>query len=224
MYVMGGKGHSFFFSSTLNDNAYLCYCNSTVMYKFLKPYTLAGFEPGIFGSVGGRDDHYATQPWALRATVFARLQVPWRHQVEKPELRVQFFFSFSDKFFSGHKNFYSVDDGSLVKLETIRHLVRHFLRFPGLGCSCQWKKNKNVVSAFRVVCLCVAEKCWKCFRPIFLSPLNFELKQLCGARQPDVTRFLLFFVVQNNSWVFIQIITTTLFRNWRKPYFQHTVM
>jgi hypothetical protein len=25
-----------------------------------KPYTLAGIEPGIFCSVGGRDDHYAT--------------------------------------------------------------------------------------------------------------------------------------------------------------------
>jgi hypothetical protein len=25
-------------------------------------YTLAEFEPGIFCSVGGRDDHYATQP------------------------------------------------------------------------------------------------------------------------------------------------------------------
>jgi hypothetical protein len=29
----------------------------------LKPYTLAGFEPGIFSSVGGRDDRYATPPW-----------------------------------------------------------------------------------------------------------------------------------------------------------------
>jgi hypothetical protein len=28
----------------------------------LKPYTLAGFKPGIFCSVGGRDDHYATPP------------------------------------------------------------------------------------------------------------------------------------------------------------------
>jgi hypothetical protein len=27
-----------------------------------KPYTLAGFEPGIFCSEGGRDDHYATPP------------------------------------------------------------------------------------------------------------------------------------------------------------------
>jgi hypothetical protein len=27
-----------------------------------KPYTLAGFKPGIFCSVGGRDDHYATPP------------------------------------------------------------------------------------------------------------------------------------------------------------------
>jgi hypothetical protein len=28
--------------------------------KSLKPYTLAGFEPGIFCSGGGRDDRYAT--------------------------------------------------------------------------------------------------------------------------------------------------------------------
>jgi hypothetical protein len=38
----------------------LSYDDSTAMYKFLKPYTLAGFKPGIFRSVGGRDDHYAT--------------------------------------------------------------------------------------------------------------------------------------------------------------------
>jgi hypothetical protein len=28
--------------------------------KALKPYTLAGFEPKILSSGGGRDDHYAT--------------------------------------------------------------------------------------------------------------------------------------------------------------------
>jgi hypothetical protein len=27
--------------------------------KTQKPYTLAGFEPGMFSSVGGRDDHNA---------------------------------------------------------------------------------------------------------------------------------------------------------------------
>jgi hypothetical protein len=32
------------------------------MYKFLTPYTLAGFEPGIFSYVFERDDHYATPP------------------------------------------------------------------------------------------------------------------------------------------------------------------
>jgi hypothetical protein len=33
------------------------------MCKFQKkPQTLAGFEPGIFCYVGGRDDHYALQP------------------------------------------------------------------------------------------------------------------------------------------------------------------
>jgi hypothetical protein len=39
--------------------------NSTAIYvhiKTLKPYALAGFEPGIFCSVGGRDNHYATLP------------------------------------------------------------------------------------------------------------------------------------------------------------------
>jgi hypothetical protein len=46
------------------------------MYKFLKkPYTLAGFEPEIICTVGGRDDQYATPP-GLRtdfatATIFA---------------------------------------------------------------------------------------------------------------------------------------------------------
>jgi hypothetical protein len=30
------------------------------MYKVIKPYTLAGFEPGIFCFGGGLDDHYAT--------------------------------------------------------------------------------------------------------------------------------------------------------------------
>jgi hypothetical protein len=30
-----------------------------------KPYTLAGFKPGIFCSVGGRDDHYATPPGGI---------------------------------------------------------------------------------------------------------------------------------------------------------------
>jgi hypothetical protein len=28
----------------------------------LKPYTLAAFKPGIFCSIGGRDDPYATPP------------------------------------------------------------------------------------------------------------------------------------------------------------------
>jgi hypothetical protein len=32
----------------------LSYDNSTAMYKFLKPYTLAGFEHGIFCFAGGR--------------------------------------------------------------------------------------------------------------------------------------------------------------------------
>jgi hypothetical protein len=49
-----------FLSRTHNDNAFLSYDDSTAMYKFLK--NLAGFELGIFCSVGGRDDHYTTPP------------------------------------------------------------------------------------------------------------------------------------------------------------------
>jgi hypothetical protein len=68
------------------------------MHEFLKPYTLAGFELGIFCSVGGRDDHYATpQGWhkllypgasptpsefsnAVPALLYARtfLQMQWK--------------------------------------------------------------------------------------------------------------------------------------------------
>jgi hypothetical protein len=32
------------------------------MHKYLNTYTLVGFEPVIFCSGGGRDDHYATPP------------------------------------------------------------------------------------------------------------------------------------------------------------------
>jgi hypothetical protein len=35
------------------------HCNVEIPKKTL---TLAGFEPGIFCSLGGRDDHYATPP------------------------------------------------------------------------------------------------------------------------------------------------------------------
>jgi hypothetical protein len=41
--------------------------------KHQKPYTLAGFEPGIFCSVGGRDHHYATPPrlfFSLKKNIF----------------------------------------------------------------------------------------------------------------------------------------------------------
>jgi hypothetical protein len=36
--------------------------------KSYKPYTLAGFEPGIFCSVGGRNDHYTKQPGRMVGT------------------------------------------------------------------------------------------------------------------------------------------------------------
>jgi hypothetical protein len=44
--------------------------HSTGMYQDLKTNTLAGFEPGIFCSEGGRDDHYATPPGRLN-TIFS---------------------------------------------------------------------------------------------------------------------------------------------------------
>jgi hypothetical protein len=36
------------------------------MFKDLKPYTLAGFEPRIFCSVGGRDEHYSAGSFISR--------------------------------------------------------------------------------------------------------------------------------------------------------------
>jgi hypothetical protein len=45
----------------------LSFGNSTAMFKALKPYTLAGFEPGIVCFGGGRDDHYATPPGLVPA-------------------------------------------------------------------------------------------------------------------------------------------------------------
>jgi hypothetical protein len=47
------------------------HCN---VYIPKKPYTLAGFEPGIFCSVGGRDDHYATPPGPAFYTYFDTLE------------------------------------------------------------------------------------------------------------------------------------------------------
>jgi hypothetical protein len=38
-------------------------------FKTYKPYTLAGFEPGIFSSGGGRDGHYATPPGQINDNV-----------------------------------------------------------------------------------------------------------------------------------------------------------
>jgi hypothetical protein len=53
------------------------HCN---LFKTLKPYTLAGFEPGIFCSVGGRDDHYATPPGLYRKVC---IQLTYLHKQGK---------------------------------------------------------------------------------------------------------------------------------------------
>jgi hypothetical protein len=58
----------------------LSFHNSTAMYiKPSKPYTLAGFEPGIFSPVGGRDDHYATLPGP---------ELDWLNRLSKKVLRL----------------------------------------------------------------------------------------------------------------------------------------
>jgi hypothetical protein len=44
---------------TLHIKFWQRHCNVS---RPIKTYTLAGFEPGIFCSGGGRDDHYATPP------------------------------------------------------------------------------------------------------------------------------------------------------------------
>jgi hypothetical protein len=49
----------------------------------LKPYTLAGFEPGIFCSVGGPDDHYATPPRQGTAKHFKTRKFRYRDTGDK---------------------------------------------------------------------------------------------------------------------------------------------
>jgi hypothetical protein len=53
--------------------------HTTTALQFLKTkkyYTLAGFEPGIFCSVGGPDDHYATTPGHLGRSLASAQLVP----------------------------------------------------------------------------------------------------------------------------------------------------
>jgi hypothetical protein len=45
-------------SKTHNNNSNLATKNSTAMFKVLKTLHPGGFEPTIFCSVGGDDDHY----------------------------------------------------------------------------------------------------------------------------------------------------------------------
>jgi hypothetical protein len=54
-----------FFSKTHNVNAYLVLTTALQCVKTQKPYTLAGFEPGMFCSVGIPDDYYDTPPAAF---------------------------------------------------------------------------------------------------------------------------------------------------------------
>jgi hypothetical protein len=42
-----------------------------------KPYTLAGFEPGIFCSVGGCDDHYTMPPWQKKFFLVSSRSIAW---------------------------------------------------------------------------------------------------------------------------------------------------
>jgi hypothetical protein len=51
-----------FFSNTHNDSAYHVLTTALQCIKAYKLYTLAGFEPEIFLSGGGRNNRYATPP------------------------------------------------------------------------------------------------------------------------------------------------------------------
>jgi hypothetical protein len=55
---------------TYNDNAYYVLTTALQCVKTLKPYALSGFEPGIFCSASGRDDHYATPPGQMGRGAF----------------------------------------------------------------------------------------------------------------------------------------------------------
>jgi hypothetical protein len=57
-----GLFKNLFLSSTHNDNAYSVMTTALQCINSLKPFTLAGFEPGIFCSLGGCDDYYTTPP------------------------------------------------------------------------------------------------------------------------------------------------------------------
>jgi hypothetical protein len=63
------------------------------MYRFLK--TLVGFEPWIFCSVGGRDDHYATPPGLCdriyKSLVIRFLELTGTFRVKKCHLPEIFF-------------------------------------------------------------------------------------------------------------------------------------
>jgi hypothetical protein len=54
--------NAFIFHKHTQWQCTLSFDKSTTMYKDLKPYTLVRFEPGVFWSWGGHDDHYATPP------------------------------------------------------------------------------------------------------------------------------------------------------------------
>jgi hypothetical protein len=61
---MNGRIFNVFFSQVNTMTIFAQYVLTTALkcIKTQKPHTLAGFEPGIFYSVGGRHDHDATPP------------------------------------------------------------------------------------------------------------------------------------------------------------------
>jgi hypothetical protein len=70
--------HSFS-SSECNDDTYYVVTTTLQCRKTLKPDTPAGFEHGIFCSVGGRGDHYET-PLHFRSlpaiVILCRFEIP----------------------------------------------------------------------------------------------------------------------------------------------------
>jgi hypothetical protein len=54
---------SIYYSQVHTTTMHIKFCQTALQcVNSKKPYTQAGFEPGIICSVGGRDDHYATPP------------------------------------------------------------------------------------------------------------------------------------------------------------------
>jgi hypothetical protein len=88
---------SFVFIKYTQWQCILRFAKSTAIYKDLKPYTLEGFEPGIFWSGCGRDDHYSRASW--NAFVFAGFLTKLVHLFNYLKCLFNSFFKSNNYFF-----------------------------------------------------------------------------------------------------------------------------